>query len=162
MSPAEEVVERLTVVFGEPKTPSPELFLIEFTRALTGWDGDVLHRAADRVIAKSTFWPRPAEVLGEARIVAADKYRANATPAEHKPFDQRTARTVEQRAAAQELVDNMKRFLADHVQRDGSADQSIDWRRGQRHEFRSMQSSSRFADLHLDGDEKAACRDDET
>lgn len=164
MSPAEEVVERLAAVYGEPKTPNPELFLVEVTRALTGWDGDVLHRAADRAIAKYRFWPTPAEVLAEARVIAAEKYRANATPAEHKPIDLRNikGRTPEQRVAAQELVDNMKKvFTASSSTPD---EQSVNWRRGQRPEFEAMQRRSRMGYLHMTKDGLAARRDsdDET
>ena len=71
-TPAEEVVARLSAVYGDPKTPDPAMFVDEYIKALTGFDGRVLHRAADRVIKSSMFWPRPAELIAEIDDVSWD------------------------------------------------------------------------------------------
>ena len=62
MTPEQQAVHRFLVMFGEPKTPDPALFLVEFEKAIRGYRADVLEKAVDRVIKSNTFWPKPAEV----------------------------------------------------------------------------------------------------
>jgi hypothetical protein len=71
----DDVVTRLAAVFGEPRTPDPELFLEEFGKAIKGWDDKVLHRAADEVICDCVYWPKPAELIERAQRIAAGMYR---------------------------------------------------------------------------------------
>lgn len=80
MNAEDKMIQRLLSVFGEPKTPNPELFLEEFAKAIKGWDARVLEEAGDRVIRSSTFWPKPAELIEEATAIAAAMYAPKATP----------------------------------------------------------------------------------
>lgn len=77
MTPADEVIERFLAMFGDPKTGNPELFLVEYRKALTGYGADLLRRAADRVMKTATFWPKPAELLEQVNILAANRYGSN-------------------------------------------------------------------------------------
>ena len=157
MNAADEAIERFLAMFGEPKTPNPERFIGEYRKALLGIDGDVLDRAVDRIMRKTTFWPKPAEVIQEAHQVAADKY-------EHKPEDwdaieadrkegwkfadlAKSSVSSESKARVQALVAEMKRnFAANKLDEKEPAE--IDWRRGQRNDFEEMQRTSPNQGLH--------------
>ena len=69
------IIDRFVAVFGEPRVPDPALFLVEYRRALVGLDAGVLDKVADVLICKSTFWPKPAEVLELASGILADRDR---------------------------------------------------------------------------------------
>jgi hypothetical protein len=122
MTPAEDAIDRLLAMFGEPRTTSPERFLAEYQKALTGIEGEILDLAVDRVMKTATFWPKPAELLEEVNRIAADKYRHrsvdwDAVEADRKAgwqFSdlQKASPTPEARAEAQRLVDEMKRNIA--------------------------------------------------
>lgn len=70
MSPAEELVERLIAVFGEPRTGNPDLYVSEFVRAIDGWEREILAKAGSEVIRDSVYWPKPAEVIERCRAIA--------------------------------------------------------------------------------------------
>jgi len=144
MSPADEIIERFLAMFGEPKTTNPALFLEEYRKALTGYDGDLLHRATDRVMKTATFWPKPAEVLAVVTEIAADRYRH--LPAEHTHGDL-PKRTPEEIQRAQEMVDGMKRIFAARQVDNPVAD--VDWINGQRPGFEEMQRNSPNKGLHM-------------
>lgn len=146
MSPAEEIIERFIAMFGEPKTTNPALFLDEYRKALTGYDGDLLHRATDRVMKTATFWPKPAEVLSVVTEIAADRYRH--LPAEHTHGDL-PKRSPEEIQRAQEMVDGLKRIFASR-----GVDLQLpeaDWTGGHRKDFQDMQRSSPNRGLHRVG-----------
>lgn len=69
MTPEKKLIVRFLTVFGEPKSLAPELFIEEFTKAIAGYPPDVLEKSGDVMIRKSTFWPKPAEVLAEVRRI---------------------------------------------------------------------------------------------
>ena len=48
MTPAAEIIKRLTAVFGEPKTNDPALFLEEFEKAMRGYSRDARPRLKAR------------------------------------------------------------------------------------------------------------------
>lgn len=75
MTQEEKLVQRLTVMFGEPRTEDPGAYLREFTAAIKGWPADVLDEAGNKVIKGSTFWPKPAEVIEMARHIASERGR---------------------------------------------------------------------------------------
>lgn len=158
LSPAEEAIERLLTVFGEPKTVSPDRFLDEYRRALTGIEGRVLEQATDRVIRKSTFWPKPAEVIAEAHAIAAQLY-------EHKTVDwdaleaerrkgwsladlAKSNRNPGVRARVQAMVDEMKRNIEAMKVEEGQDAAELDWKRTQRPGFEEMQRTSPNRGLH--------------
>lgn len=147
MTPAETAVARLVAVFGEPKTPDPQGFVIEFTKALTGYDGRVLERAVDRVIRDSTFWPKPAEILVHARDVASTFYAATARPAEHQPIEEREEPTPEQRERVKRLLDGAMQTLAAAAVPEPKR-RDPNWRAAQRDAFEEMQATSPNAALH--------------
>lgn len=148
MSPAEEAIERLLALFGEPKTSSPERFLEEYRKALAGIDPRVLERATDRVIQKSTFWPKPVEIIAEAHHIAAVLYSHRPTDwdavdkdrrAGWSPSDLKKFRSEEARANVQAMVDQMKANIA-AMEVDPKDD--VDWQAGQQPDFEDMQARS--------------------
>lgn len=102
MKPETALIRRLVAVFGEPKTDDPEVYLMEFERALSGWADEILQLAGDKVINESVFWPKPAEVLAAARGIAGDLARKRAKP-EHQPIYTNNA-SEEEKARVKELV----------------------------------------------------------
>lgn len=155
MTPAEKAIERLSTMFGEPKTNNPEAFIAEYAGALTGYDAEVLDLAIDRVIRSATFWPKPAEVLAEVNRIAADKYRhRRPEKPEHGPL-LIVARTDKELAAANELVANMQRFMSEHVTV-SVPKTNVDWKRGQRDGFEAMQRGGGLSQLskRMSGDDR--------
>ena len=157
MSPAEEIIERLLAVFGEPNTANTERFIEEYRRALTGIAGEVLSKACDRVIRDSTFWPKPAEIIQEASHVAAQMYSARPTDWDSVEAERRKGwsladlnqyRTAESIAYRNELVAQMKRNISAMKVEDDEVD-DIDWKRGQRDGFLEMQRNSPNKALHM-------------
>lgn len=86
---ADRVIARLMAVFGEPKTPDPDLYVEEFRKALVGYEGHILDKAVDRWMKRDTaFWPRPGELLAEARSVAAPVRRRGPEPGSPEYLEQ--------------------------------------------------------------------------
>ncbi len=148
MSPAEETIERLLALFGEPKTSNPERFLEEYRKALTGIDPRVLEQATDRIMKKSTFWPKPAEIIAEAHTIAAMLYSHQPTDWDALDKDRRAGwsmsdlkkhRSEETRAIVQAMVDEMKANIA---AMDADPNDGVEWRSGQQPEFEEMQDRS--------------------
>lgn len=144
MSAPAQIVARLMAVFGEPKTPDPDQFLAEFELAISREPESFLQQATSNLIRTSSFWPRPAEIIAEVRRLAAEQARYR--PPEHRPYHP-VSRTPEQRAAAQALVDNMRKFLAANVVSGPDEKREVDWQRGQRPQMEEMQRDDR-RDLH--------------
>lgn len=102
-----KAMRRLAAVYGEPQTEfKPELFA-EFFAALSGFRGDVLAKAVDRVVRERHFptWPTVGEVVKACRDVAdeiADKFSPD-KPKEHRryePVDQEVAKALLSKAMA--------------------------------------------------------------
>ena len=147
MSSVDTVMLRMIAMFGEPRTEYPEVFLADYRKALDGWNPEVLDKATDRVQQSCVFWPKPAEFLEQARIVASEIERAKPRrPAEHEDI-QIIKRSPEQIAMAQELVDNFSRFVADKTITHPTA--ATDWKRGQRDGFEAMQRNSPNRGMHM-------------
>lgn len=102
MKPEEILIQRLVAMFGEPRTEAPAMYLKEFEKALSGYDARVLELAGDRVIRESVFWPKPAEVVAIARVIAADLQAKQRKP-EHRPIETNNA-SPEERARVKDLV----------------------------------------------------------
>lgn len=157
MNAADDAIERFLAMFGEPKTPNPSRFIEEYRKALRGIDGDVLDRAVDRIMRKTTFWPKPAEVIQEAHQVAAEKYEHKAEDWDAIEADRKqgwkfsdlskSAATPESKARVQAMVDEMKRNIAAN-KIDTKEPVEIDWARGQRDGFEEMQRTSPNKGLH--------------
>ena len=139
-TPAEEVVARLSAVYGDPKTTDAVMFVDEYVKALTGFDGRVLHRAADRVIKSSMFWPRPAEIIAEAEHVASELYRHRPVDGDALDAERRKGWGPKDLEAHAEFMAEWKRVLAANVvdQKD-----DVDWEAGQKPAFTEMQHASR-------------------
>lgn len=146
MSISDEIINRFNAVFGEPRTPDPDTFLTEFARCMDGYDENALRKAADRLIATSTFWPKPAELLAEANRILADKRKFQ--PPENETF-RIAPKTPEQLAMANELVANFKKFMAENVTISEKPDTTTNWKRGQRPGFEAMQRNSPNPGLHI-------------
>lgn len=157
LNAAQTAVARLAAVYGEPKTPNPDMFADEFVRALTGYDARLLEAAVDRVVRESTFWPKPAEVIAAARSVAAALYASK--PAEHKPIEPRIERTPEAKAEVDRLIDEFRRDVAARALdgNDRERERATDWSRGNRDGFAAMQSESSTG-LHRQGLSSASRR----
>jgi len=139
MNPVDVAVSRLTAVYGEPKTPDPELFVDEFRKALKGTDPHLLAKALDNWIKSDTaFWPRPGEILAEVRKCAADAY----TERRYHVASERPPPSPEAAARVRALVDDAKRAMtATDLDRD-HGHREVDWEKGQRDGFEQMQSES--------------------
>lgn len=152
MTPAEDAIERLLTMFGEPRTPNPERFLAEYAKALTGIEATILETAVDRVMKTATFWPKPAEILEEVNRVAADKYRYRSVDWDAVEADRKdgwklsdlgkSAVSEAARTEAQALVDGFKRAVAAMRVDDKPDTLEPDWKRGQRDGFLEMQRNS--------------------
>lgn len=159
MTPAEDAIDRLLAMFGEPRTTSPERFIAEYQKALTGIEAALLELAVDRVMRRSTFWPKPAEIIEEVNRIAADKYRHRATDWDAVEADRKAgwqfsdltkgAPTPEARARAQAMVEEFKRNLDAMRIDDGEDPLEPDWKRGQRDGFLEMQRNSPNRKIHL-------------
>jgi hypothetical protein len=120
MSIADEIIERFMAIFGEPKTPNPEVFLAEYADCMEGYDEAALRRAADRLIRSKTFWPRPAELLEEANRVLAE--RRIGKPVTPEP--PRRDPTAEERANVLEELEGFRKFMAANVTVSVTADEA--------------------------------------
>jgi hypothetical protein len=87
---AKDTLRRFMAVYGEPRTPDPDEFLTEFAACLEGCDASALRKATDRLIRKSSFWPKPAEVLEAVSSILAERDRQMETtrrpPNVHEQF----------------------------------------------------------------------------
>lgn len=146
-APEDILIDRLLTVFGEPKVDAPDAYLVEFGNALRGWDANILAKAGDEVIRSCKFWPRPAEVIDIARGIAASEAAARQRNAPPPHGDDRPPLSPEAAARAQELVAEMKRFIAANTIND-PATKPIDWVRGQKPGFERMQRESPNHGLH--------------
>jgi hypothetical protein len=140
MSPAEEVVARLNAVYGDPKTPDPGMFVAEYIKALTGFDGRVLHKAADRVIKSSTFWPKPAELIAEAEHVASEFYRHRPVDGDALDAERRKGWGPKDLEAHAEFMAEWKRVMSANVVTETD---DVDWEAGLKPAFGEMQHASR-------------------
>lgn len=116
MTPEQKLVHTLLVMFGEPNTPDPKLYIDMFTKAITGYPDDVLQAAGEAIIRKNTFWPKPAEVLAEVnRIGGYGSRRGLQTfePCEEPPplTDEQKARVREIKRLAIEACDKVHEVL---------------------------------------------------
>lgn len=152
MSISDEIIGRFNAVFGEPRTTDPELFLNEFARCMDGYDEGALRTAADRLIETNVHWPRPAELLTEARRVLADQRRfAPPKPVEHARAETRRATPEEmakREAEHRELMANFRKFMARCTQGPDEKP-AVNWKAGQRTEFERMQRESPNRGLHM-------------
>ena len=148
---ADQIIRRFMAVFGEPRTPEPDLFLAEFARCMDRIDVEALQTAADRLIKTSVYWPKPAELISEAERVIAERNRAKrrAEP-EHERWTQH-ARTPEATAMANELTRNFCEFVKRNTT-DSRSEVKVDWRRGQRDAFEATQRESANQGMHMTWD----------
>lgn len=147
MSPAEEAIERLIAVFGEPKTPSPERFLDEYRKALTGLEARILDGAVDRIIKRSTFWPKPAEIIEEANTIAAAVYRHQSTNWDAVEADRKRGWSPDDLAKHNEFMDQWRRIMSSNVTAKDDAD-TKEFAKVQREPFEEMQRNSPNRGLH--------------
>lgn len=145
----ETLIERLTAVFGEPRTDAPEIFLAEYRRSLSGYAADVLEKAGDRVINDATYWPRPAEVRKAAGAVAEEIEAINraaqaVSRAEHQPFVSTPQDPDEKRRVQEAFVAYKRELAAESLEQPEPVKQ--EWLTlGQ---FRAMQLASPNKGLH--------------
>lgn len=139
------VIKRLTVMFGAPNTPEPDHFFEEYHRALVGLDADLLTKAADQVILKSVYWPRPGEIFAEYQRLARERdwWRERKAAGTERP--EPTAKPEKRDAAWQARQDAiMAEFRAtmSAIAGERGPTNDIDWERGQRPGFLRMQRES--------------------
>lgn len=155
MSAAQDVIRRFMAVFGEPKTPDPDAFITEYEKALTGYEKRFLDAAADRLIKRSTFWPKPAEVLAEANAISSEFYGRNGTDWDAVERDRREGWKLadlgkakiddEAKARVREMVAEMKRNIKAIT---SNPDDEVDWESGSRDSFEARLHLSRNVKLH--------------
>ena len=69
MSHEKKLVFRFLAMYGEPKSLDPDQFIRDFIKAIEGYGPELPEKAGDALIKKNPFWPRPAEVIAEARRI---------------------------------------------------------------------------------------------
>jgi hypothetical protein len=151
MSVSSEIIGRFNAVFGEPRTTDPELFLNEFARCMDGYDEDALRKAADRLIESNVHWPRPAELLAEARRILADQRRfaPREKPEPRKYGPKLSDEELAQREAAHsEMMANFRKFMG-RCSTPKDEKPAVDWKAGQRTEFERMQRESPNRGMHM-------------
>lgn len=107
--PVERLIERLTIVFGEPRTPNPVLYIEEIAKAVKPYSAEILEQAGDEVIRGNTFWPKPGEIVEKAEGIAARIASRNRKPEVREEWPEPTD---EQRRRATELVERAKHAMA--------------------------------------------------
>lgn len=107
--PVERLIERLTIVFGEPRTPNPVLYIEEIAKAVKPYSAEILEQAGDEVIRGNTFWPKPGEIVEKAEGIAARIASRNRKPEVREEWPEPTD---EQRRRAIELVERAKQAMA--------------------------------------------------
>lgn len=80
-----DMINRFTTLWGDPKTDNIDVYLHEYHRALDGTDPDLLEAATDACIDTETYWPRVAVVKRHVDI-ASSKRPSRYKPAEHQPI----------------------------------------------------------------------------
>lgn len=160
MSVAKTIIRRLMGVYGEPKTPEPDVFLTEFEAALAGYDEDALQEAVTLTIRRSTFWPKPAELLDATREILAAREkrildldaRENERKAGWRFADVKKAKFMQDPEWQKERDTLMANFKAFMSKVDGEEEKKkgleTDWKRGQRDGFEEMQRTSPNKGLH--------------
>lgn len=145
--PEEDLIERLVAVFGEPRVNDPNAYMAECAKAWSGWSGSILHRAGDELIRTAKFFPRPAEINDIAGRIAADDASRKAASAPPRIEAERQPPTPEQCERTSLLVQQLKRFVAEHTLSDKPAPK-VDWTRVQRPAVERMQRESPNRELH--------------
>lgn len=66
MTPQQQMLHRLGLMYGDPDVDNVEGFLAEFTKALRNYSAPELERAADHIIRTRRYktWPTVGEVIG--------------------------------------------------------------------------------------------------
>lgn len=101
MTPEQKLVHTLLVMYGEPNTPDPKLYIETFTKAIVGHPADLLEAAGEAIIKKNTFWPKPAEVLAE--VTRLGGYNTRRGLQVFPPCDEPPPLTDEQKARVREI-----------------------------------------------------------
>jgi hypothetical protein len=144
MSAADEIVRRFLALYGEPRTPDPELYLAEYGKALSGYPIDALMTAADELIRASPFWPKPSEVI--AKVDAELKWKARSVPP--KAPEPRRVPTPEERERVAALMVEFRKAMAAITMEQQPHSDDVDWSRGQRGRFEAAQQASANGRLH--------------
>ncbi len=139
-TPAEEAVNRLMIVYGEPKTTDAEGYINEYLRAWTGIEAKVLHRAIDRIIKTSVFWPRPAEVVAEATNIASEMYHHQPVDGDALDAERRKGWGPKDLAAHEAFMLEWRRVMQKNVV---DPVDEVNWAKGQKTEFIDTQHGSR-------------------
>lgn len=133
--PVERLIERLTIVFGEPRTPNPVLYIEEIAKAVKPYSAEILEQAGDDVIRANTFWPKPGEIVEKAEGIAARIASRNRKPEVREEWPEPTD---EQRRRATELVERAKRSMLNA----GPVDEPVALPSVDREAFEAMQRNS--------------------
>lgn len=141
-----EVMVRLEVVYGPPKTSNPEIFFAEYNKHLSGYSPAALEKAIDKITADNKYrsWPTIGnirEALGE--VLRWEKYakppeKTDAVPPDwHEP-------TPEEKARVAALVDRLKGAVAmDRLEERVVAAEKIS-----RKDFEDMSARTANGELH--------------
>lgn len=143
MTPEDRVVMRLTTMFGQPRTEDPEVYVVEFAKAIRGYDSEALEKACDEVIQSSTFWPKPVEIIQRAAQIASWRARLNAKPPASDPLP--PARSEDEKARVRAMVAEFNRSIARMTAPMEAAKLPDSVSRG---DFEHMQRTSPNAALH--------------
>lgn len=140
------VIARFVSVWGMPNTANPDQFLAEFRRSFENTSDELLEKAADELIDKSKFWPRPGDMHETIReiISRAPSPTLTAVP----KTEQLPERSPDEIERARRLMEEFRR-TAEAL----AAPPDLNTKTPKfpnRDEFRAMQERSPNTHLHLD------------
>lgn len=103
------VINRFARLYGAPDTQSPELFIAEYGRALSGFPANVLRVAVDRIVDENEFkfWPTIGTCVKACRRLMPE-------PVQHYPKDDRDLPppTEESKARCRALAAELRATVA--------------------------------------------------
>lgn len=109
MSAIEHLIERMIMIYGEPKCADPMAYVDEIRGALKGFSDAALKAAGDMARNECKWFPKPAELRELALRAAASLHKPTAD--EHAT-DALPQRTPEQIARANELMERFRNAMS--------------------------------------------------
>ena len=143
MSPEDRLIQRLTTIYGEPRTEDPAAYVEEFAKAVKGYGAEALEEAGTQIIRRSKFWPRPAEIIEQIEAILVAKAAKLRKP---KPVVDLPPPTPEARAKAREIAELAKAAIAANKPASADPDELPSMNRDA---FEAMQRNSR-SNIHVD------------
>ena len=108
------IVDRFTMLYGEPQTTDLAKFVADYERELAGIDQGILREASDILVRKHVYriWPTIAECLSAVRDASYWRERANEIKASAKPEPERKEPPKASIARVDQMIAEFKAHVA--------------------------------------------------